>query len=80
MKKLLEIYKDSFEATLGLFKTEGFKFISSIVALGVIAVMSLFSSAGLSHGSILYFFLILLVETVLLLPIYVKLCRIIDDY
>jgi hypothetical protein len=80
MNKLLEIYKDAFEATFGLFKTEGFKFISSIIALGVIAVMSLFSSAGLSHGSILYFFFILLGETVLLLPIYVKLCRIIDDY
>lgn len=80
MNKLLEIYKDAFEATFGLFKTEGFKFISSIIALGVICVMSLFSSAMLSHGSGWYFLLSLFIETVLLLPIYVKLCRIIDDF
>ena len=80
MKKIIEIYKDAFEATFGLFKTEGFKFVSSIIALGIIGVMSLFSSAWLSHGSGWYFLLSLLVETVLLLPIYVKLCRFIDDF
>lgn len=80
MKKIIEIYKDSFKSTFGLFKTEGFKFISSIIALGVITVISLFSSAVLSQGSILYFFFILLGETLLLLPVYVKLCRNIDDY
>ena len=80
MNKLLEIYKDAFKTTFGLFKTEGFKFISSIIALGVIAVISLFSSAMLSHGSGWYFILFLFGESVLLLPVYVKLCRIIDDY
>lgn len=80
MNKLLEIYKDAFKSTFGLFKTEGFKFFASLIALVVIAVMSLFSSAMLSHGSGWYFLLSLLVETVLLLPIYVKLCRIVDDF
>ena len=80
MNKLLEIYKDAFKTTFGLFKTEGFKFFSSIIALGVICVMSLFSSVMLSHGCGWYFLLILLGETLLLLPVYVKLCRIIEDF
>ena len=80
MEKLLEIYKDAFKSTFGLFKTDGFKFVVSILALIFIGITSLFVSDWLSHGSGWYFLLILLGETLLLLPVYVKLCRIIDYY
>ncbi len=80
MNKLLKIYKDAFETTFGLFKTDGFKFFASIIALIFIGFTSLFVSDWLSHGSGWYFLLILLGETLLLLPVYVKLCRIIDYY
>lgn len=79
MNKLLEIYKDAFKSTFGLFKTDGFKLVASILALIFMGLTSLFVSDWLSHGCGLYFLLILLCETLLLLPVYVKLCRIIDD-
>lgn len=79
MNKLLKIYKDAFETTFGLFKTDGFKFFASIIALIFLAVTS-FIIAGMVTCSGWYFLLILLGETLLLLPVYVKLCRIIDYY
>jgi hypothetical protein len=80
MEKLLKIYKDAFETTFGLFKSDGFKLVASILALIFMGITSLFVSDWLSHGSGWYFLLILLGETLLLLPVYVKLCRIIDEY
>ena len=80
MKKLLEIYKDAFESTFGLFKTDGFKFISSILALIFLVLISLFTAGVLAHCSGWLFLLILLAETLLLLPVYVKLFRILDDF
>lgn len=80
MKKLLEIYKDAFETTFGLFKTDGFKFVSSILILIFLATTSLIVAGMLAHCSGLYFFLILLGETLLLLPVYVKLFRFLDEY
>lgn len=79
MEKIIEIYKDAFETTFGLFKTDEFKFVASIFALIFIGLTSLFVSDWLSHGCGWYFLLILLCETLLLLPVYVKLCRIIDE-
>lgn len=79
MEKLLEIYKDAFKSTFGLFKTDGFRLVASILALIFMGLTSLFISDKLSHGCGLYFFLILLGETVLLLPVYVKLWKILDD-
>lgn len=79
MEKLLEIYKDAFKSTFGLFKTDGFKLVASILGLIFMGLTSLLVSDWLSHGCGWYFLLILLGETLLLLPVYVKLCRIIDD-
>ncbi len=79
MNKLLEIYKDAFKSTFGLFKTDGFKLVASILALIFMGLTSLFVSDWLSHGCGWYFLLILLCETLLLLPVYVKLFRILDD-
>ena len=78
MEKLLEIYKDAFESTFRLIKSDGFKFFASIIALIFIAATSLLIAGMLFSG--LYFLLILLVETVLLLPVYVKLFRFLDEY
>jgi hypothetical protein len=80
MKKIIEIYKDAFKTTFGLFKTEGFKLVASIIALIFMGLTSLFVSDWLSHGCGWYFLLILLGETVLLLPVYVKLWKILDDF
>ncbi len=80
MEKLLEIYKDAFEATFGLIKTDGFKFVCSILALIFIGITSLLVSDWLSQGCGWYFLLILLCETLVLLPVYVKLFRCIDEY
>jgi len=79
MNKLLEIYKDAFKSTFGLFKTDGFKLVASILALIFMGLTSLFVSDWLSHGCGWYFLLILLCETLLLLPVYVKLFRILDN-
>ena len=79
MNKIIEIYKDAFKSTFGLFKTDGFKLVASILALIFMGLTSLFVSDWLSHGCGWYFLLILFGETLLLLPVYVKLCRIIDD-
>ena len=79
MNKLLEIYKDAFKSTFGLFKTDGFKLVASILALIFMGLTSLFVSDWLSHGCGWYFLLILLCETLLLLPVYVKLFKILDD-
>jgi hypothetical protein len=79
MNKLLEIYKDAFKTTFGLFKTDGFKLVASILALIFMGLTSLFVSYWLSHGCGWNFLLILFGETVLLLPVYVKLFRILDD-
>jgi hypothetical protein len=79
MKKIIEIYKDAFKTTFGLFKTDGFKLVASIIALIFMGLTSLFVSDWLSHGCGWYFLLILLCETLLLLPVYVKLFRILDD-
>lgn len=79
MNKLLEIYKDAFKSTFGLFKTDGFRLVASILALIFMGLTSLFVSDWLSHGCGWYFLLILLGETLLLLPVYVKLFRILDD-
>lgn len=79
MKKIIEIYKDAFKTTFGLFKTDGFKLVASILALIFMGLTSLLVSDWLSHGCGWNFLLILLGETLLLLPVYVKLCRIIDD-
>jgi hypothetical protein len=80
MKKIIEIYKDAFKTTFGLFKTEGFKLVASIIALIFMGLTSLFVSDWLSHGCGWYFLLILFGETVLLLPVYVKLWKILDDF
>ena len=80
MKKIIEIYKDAFKTTFGLFKTDGFKLVASILALIFMGLTSLFVSDWLSHGCGWYFLLILLGETVLLLPVYVKLWKILDDF
>lgn len=79
MKKIIEIYKDAFKTTFGLFKSDVFRLVASILALIFMGLTSLFISDKLSHGCGLYFFLILLGETVLLLPVYVKLWKILDD-
>lgn len=79
MKKIIEIYKDAFKTTFGLFKSDGFRLVATILALIFIGLTSLFVSDWLSHGCGLYFLLILLGETVLLLPVYVKLWKILDD-
>lgn len=79
MKKIIEIYKDAFKTAFGLFKSDGFRLVASILALIFMGLTSLFVSDWLSHGCGWYFLLILLGETLLLLPAYVKLCRIIDD-
>lgn len=79
MKKIIEIYKDAFKTTFGLFKSDGFRLVATILALIFIGLTSLFVSDKLSHGCGLYFLLILLGETVLLLPVYVKLWKILDD-
>lgn len=80
MKKIIEIYKDAFKTTFGLFKTDGFKLVASILAIIFMGLTSLFVSDWLSHGCGWYFLLILLGETVLLLPVYVKLWKILDDF
>jgi hypothetical protein len=80
MNKIIEIYKDAFKTTFGLFKTDGFKLVASIIALIFMGLTSLFVSDWLSHGCGWYFLLILLGETVLLLPVYVKLWKILDDF
>lgn len=80
MNKLLEIYKDAFKSTFGLFKTDGFKLVASILALIFMGLTSLLVSDWLSHGCGWYFLLILFCETLLLLPVYVKLCRIIENF
>lgn len=79
MEKIIKIYKDAFKSTFGIFKTDGFKLAASIIALIFIGITSLFVSDWLSHGCGWYFLLILLVETLILLPVYVKLCKIIDE-
>ena len=80
MKKIIEIYKDAFKTTFGLFKTDGFKLVASILAIIFMGLTSLFVSDWLSNGCGWYFLLILLGETVLLLPVYVKLWKILDDF
>ena len=80
MKKIIEIYKDAFKTTFGLFKSDGFKLVASILALIFMGLTSLFVSDMLSHGCGWLFLLILLCETVLLLPVYVKLWKILDDF
>lgn len=80
MKKIIEIYKDAFKTTFGLFKSDGFKLVASILAIIFMGLTSLFVSDWLSHGCGWYFLLILLGETVLLLPVYVKLWKILDDF
>lgn len=80
MEKILEIYKDAFKATFGLIKTEGFKFVLSILTIIFLIVFSLFTAGMLAHCSGWLFLLILLGETLLLLPVYVKLFRFLDDY
>lgn len=80
MKKLLEIYKDAFKTTFGLFKTEGFKFVLSILSIIFLIVFSLFTAEMLAHCIGWLFLLILLGETLLLLPVYVKLFRFFDDF
>jgi hypothetical protein len=80
MNKIIEIYKDAFKTTFELFKTDGFKLVASILALIFMGLTSLFVSDWLSHGCGWYFLLILLGETVLLLPVYVKLWKILDDF
>lgn len=80
MKKIIEIYKDAYKSTFGLFKTDGFKLVASILLMIFMGLTSLLVSDWLSHGCGLGFLLILLGETLLLLPVYVKLCRIIDDF
>lgn len=79
MEKIIEIYKDAFKSTFGLFKTDGFKLVVSILAIIFMGLTSLFVSDWLSQGGGWYFLLILLCETLLLLPVYVKLFRIIDE-
>lgn len=79
MKKIIEIYKDAFKSTFGLFKTDGFKLVASILLMIFMGLTSLLVSDWLSHGCGWYFLLILLCETLLLLPVYVKLCRIVDE-
>ena len=79
MKKIVEIYKDAFKTTFGLFKSDGFRLVASILALIFIASTSLSIAVMLARCSGWYFLLSLLVETVLLLPIYVKLFRMVDD-
>ena len=80
MKKIIEIYKDAFKTTFGLFKSDGFRLVASILALIFMGLTILFVSDMLSHGCGWYFLLILLGETVLLLPVYVKLWKILDDF
>ena len=79
MKKIIEIYKDSFEAVLDLLDTDGFKFCASVFGLICIAVISILFSIWLANNG-LTFILYLLGETLLLLPVYVKLCRKLDEY
>lgn len=80
MKKIIEIYKDAFKTTFGLFKSDGFKLVASILAIIFMGLTSLLVSDLLSHGCGWLFLLILLGETVLLLPVYVKLWKILDDF
>ena len=80
MKKIIEIYKDAFKTAFGLFKSDGFKLGASILGLIFMGLTSLLVSDWLSHGCGWYFLLILLGETVLLLPVYVKLWKILDDF
>lgn len=79
MNKIIEIYKDAFGAVLDLLDTDGFKFVASVVGLICMAVISIMFSIWLANNGLI-FILYLLGETLLLLPVYVKLCRNIDEY
>ena len=75
--KIFEIYKESFKTIFALVHTDGFKFVGSVFLFAVLFLAAIIVPLFLTNKVLLWIGMVLCCH-VILLPVYIKLCRIID--